>query len=118
MSFSRAEFDLITGLPHDQMYVEPQNLNPRRLRSLYLDDKLDMKALELNQSFPRLNFQSDEDAVKMAIFYLIELAMMDREKKQQMDWKMLGIIDDWDFFCSYDWLSILPTLYTRLEIFT
>lgn len=53
--------------------------------------------------FLNYEFESDEDAVKMAIFYFLELAMMGRERRQHMDWMMLDFIDIWEDFCSCDW---------------
>lgn len=44
-----------------------------------------MNGNELDKDFPDFQFQSDEDAVKMVVFYFIELAMMGRERRQHMD---------------------------------
>lgn len=56
-------------------------------------DRVDMNWTELNKLFPKYEFENGEDAVKMAVFYFIKLAMMNRERRQHMDWTMLSVID-------------------------
>ncbi|TYJ95754.1 hypothetical protein E5676_scaffold110G00110 [Cucumis melo var. makuwa] len=58
----------------------------QRLRCLYLGDRSNMNGIEVGQRLLTLNFESDEDVVKMSLFYFIELAMMERERRQHMDW--------------------------------
>lgn len=62
-----------------------------------------MNGSELDNLFPDYEFVSDEDAVKMVVFYFIELTMMGREKRQHMDWTMLASINEWKDFFNYDW---------------
>ena len=44
-----------------------------------------MNGLELDKDYVTLNFESDEDAVKMSLFYFIKLAMMRREGRQHIN---------------------------------
>lgn len=66
-----------------------------------------MKGSELDKEYQTLNFESDEDVVKMSLFYFIELVMMGREKRQHMDWTILSLIDDVENFMSYDWGELI-----------
>ncbi|KAA0052021.1 hypothetical protein E5676_scaffold409G001620 [Cucumis melo var. makuwa] len=61
-----------------------------------------MNGLELDKEYPTLNFESDEDVVKMSFFYFIELAMMGKERTHYRYWTMLGLIHDLENFMSYD----------------
>ncbi|KAA0058524.1 hypothetical protein E5676_scaffold606G001110 [Cucumis melo var. makuwa] len=56
-----------------------------RLRRLYLGDMSNMNGSGLDKYYSTLNFESDEDVVKMSLFYFIELAMIGRERRQHMD---------------------------------
>ncbi|KAA0040653.1 hypothetical protein E6C27_scaffold370G00070 [Cucumis melo var. makuwa] len=53
-----------------------------------------MNGFELDKDYPTLQFESDEDAIKMFIFYFIKLPMMGKERRQHMDWMMLGLINN------------------------
>ncbi|KAA0068109.1 Ulp1-like peptidase [Cucumis melo var. makuwa] len=66
-----------------------------------------MNGSKLDKEYPTLNFESNEDAVKMSLFYFVELAMMAREGRQYMDWTMLGLLDDLEDFVSYDWGELI-----------
>ncbi|KAA0046524.1 Ulp1-like peptidase [Cucumis melo var. makuwa] len=66
-----------------------------------------MNGSKLDKNYLILNFESDEDAVKMLLFFFIELAMMGRERRQYIDWTMLGLIDDLDDFVTYDWDELI-----------
>lgn len=61
----------------------------------------------LDKLFLEYEFKSDEDAVKMEVFYFIELGMMGRERRQYMNWTILSVIDGWEDFCSYDWGNMI-----------
>ncbi|KGN57895.1 hypothetical protein Csa_010434 [Cucumis sativus] len=78
-----------------------------RLRQLYLGDRSNMNGLELDKDYLTLTFESDEDVVKISLFYFVELAMIGRERRQHMDWTMLGVIDDLEDFVSYDWGELI-----------
>lgn len=106
VSFGKREFDLITGLRHTMNRVD-EDVRNRRLRILYFQDKASVKCSELEKIFLEHTFENDEDAVKIAIVYFIELAMMGKERKQKMDTSLLGIVDRWEVFCNYDWSSMI-----------
>ena len=59
-----------------------------------LEDMTNMNGSELDKNHPTLQFEGDEDTVKMLIFYFIKLMMISRERRQYIDWTMLGLIDD------------------------
>lgn len=46
------------------------------LIQLYLGDSTNMNGAELDKNNLNLRFESDDDALKMFIFYFIELAMI------------------------------------------
>ncbi|TYK16254.1 hypothetical protein E5676_scaffold21G00220 [Cucumis melo var. makuwa] len=50
-----------------------------------------MNRSEFKKDYPTLQFENDEDVVKMLIFYFIELAKKDKERRQHMNWTMLGL---------------------------
>ena len=56
-----------------------------RLRRLYLDDKSNMNGSKLDKEYLTLSFESDGNAIKMFFFYFIELTMMGRERRYNMD---------------------------------
>lgn len=66
-----------------------------------------MKGNELDNLFPSIKFENDEDAVKVALFYFIELVMMGRERTRLIDISLLGIIDDWELFCNENWSRMI-----------
>lgn len=49
---------------------------------------------ELDKLFLTLEFENDDDTVKIVVFYFFELAMIGRERKQQINVAMLDLIDD------------------------
>ncbi|KAA0063167.1 hypothetical protein E6C27_scaffold381G00530 [Cucumis melo var. makuwa] len=57
-----------------------------------------MNTSKINKDYSTLNFKSDEDVMKISLFYFIKFAMMGRERRQHMDWTMLGLIDDLEDF--------------------
>ena len=61
-----------------------------------------MNGSELDKDYPTLNFKRDRDEVKIFLFYFIKLAMIERERRQHMDWTMLGLINDLVNLISYD----------------
>lgn len=48
-------------------------------------ERVDMLEIESDNSFLNYEFESGEDAIKMAIFNFLKLAMMGRERRQHMD---------------------------------
>lgn len=66
-----------------------------------------MLEIESDNSFLNYEFESGEDAIKMAIFNFLKLAMMGRERRQHMDWTLLDFIDVWEVFYSYNWGHML-----------
>ncbi|TYK11922.1 hypothetical protein E5676_scaffold177G00900 [Cucumis melo var. makuwa] len=74
----------------------------QRLRCLYLRDRFNINESELDKDYSTLNFESDDNAMKMSLFYFIKLAMMERERRLYMDWTMLGLINDLEDFVSYN----------------
>lgn len=61
-----------------------------------------MNGSELDKDYLTLNFKRDRDEVKIFLFYFIKLAMIGRERRQHMDWTMLGLINDFVNLISYD----------------
>ena len=79
-------FDISTGLRfRSRLIVKFKQKKAVRLRRLYLDDKKNTNKSELDKEYLTLNFESDEDAMKMSLFYFIELVMMERKRRQHMD---------------------------------
>lgn len=106
VSFSQREFDLITGLRHRRRHVK-SDVRSTRLKTKYLKCDKTMKGNELDNLFPSIKFENDEDAVKVALFYFIELVMMGRERTRLIDISLLGIIDDWELFCNENWSRMI-----------
>lgn len=106
ISFGQRKFDLIIGLRHSTRHVR-SNICSAKLRRIYLNDSTTMKGFELDRLFPSLQFENDQDVVKMTIFYFIKLAMMGRERKQQMDMSLLSVIDEWDRFRNKNWSKMI-----------
>lgn len=86
VSFGRNEFDIVTQLRYRlRSVVEFEQDRALKLRRLYLGDKTNMKGNELDKDFQDFEFQSDEDEVKMTVFYFIELAMIRKGRRQHID---------------------------------
>ena len=67
-----------------------------------MSDKTNMNGADLYINYPNIKFESDEDAMKISLFYFIELVMIGREMRQHMGLTMLGLIDDLEDFINYD----------------
>lgn len=102
MSFGWREFDLIKGLRYQTRQVD-SNSTHVRLRRKYLNDNEDMKEYELDVLYPSIEFENDEEVVKMSPLYFIEFAFMRREQKSSMHYKFLGYVDDWEALCNIVW---------------
>lgn len=65
-----------------------------RLKALYLEDCVTI----LCEKFEKLNnfmqFEIEEDIVKLSLFYFIEFVMMENERRQFIDTSTLNVIDD------------------------
>lgn len=105
VSFGKEEFDLITGLRHSTTTIRRQ-IDGNRLRTLYLDDSISIKCEDFEEIYLSMEFENEEDGVKMSLFYFIELVMMGRERRQLMDTSTLNVIDDWELFCNEDWSTL------------
>lgn len=101
--FGQEVFDTITELrARSRCPIKFDTDKALRLRHLYLGDRFNMNRPKSDKDYTTLNFESHEDAMKMWIFYFIELAMIGRERRQYIDWTVLGFIDDLEDFVSYD----------------
>lgn len=54
---------------------------------------MNVKTLELDELYLNLEFDNDEDTVKVSMFYFFELALMGRERKRLVDHSLLFLID-------------------------
>ncbi|TYK26624.1 Ulp1-like peptidase [Cucumis melo var. makuwa] len=82
VSFGLKDFDTITGLrARPRRPIQLDDDKALRLRHLYLGDQSNMNGLELDKDYPTLNFESDKDAMKMLLYYLIELPMNGTERR-------------------------------------
>lgn len=72
---------------------------------------------DVEVAFEKIKSTNDQDAVKVALALYIETVMMDKHKKTQFDMKTLGIVDDFEVFDNYDWLSVFfNRLLTNMKI--
>ncbi|XP_038904324.1 uncharacterized protein LOC120090678 [Benincasa hispida] len=103
VSFGREEFDIVTNLRYRPRHVvEFDEDIALKLGKLYFGNRINMNGVELDKDFSDFEFKSDEDVVKLVVSYFIELEMMRMKRSQHMDLTMLGMIDVWEDFCSYD----------------
>lgn len=68
--FGRKDFDIIIGLRfRSRCPIQFEQEKALRLGRLCLGDKKNMNGFELDKEYPTLNFESDEDEMKMSLFY-------------------------------------------------
>lgn len=77
-------------------------MNLNRIKPLNCDNYIWAIGRITRTNNPILNFKSDKGTMKISLFYFIEHAMIGRERRQHMDWTMLGLIDDLKDFISYN----------------
>lgn len=83
VSLEKENFDIITGLKYSSI-CEVQFEQNKPLQ-LYLGHITSMNGYELEKDYPILQFENDEDVVKISVYYFIELAMIGRKRRQHMD---------------------------------
>lgn len=77
VSSGRGEFNLITRLRYQTRQVKSNSLV--RLRRKYLNGNEDLKRYELDVLFLLIEFENDEDAIKIGLFYFIDFSLIGRE---------------------------------------
>lgn len=88
VSFGQEQFDIVIGFRYRSRHmVQGDEYKPHGLRQLWfrVTNKTEINWLELVKLFLTYEFASDEDTIKMTIFYFIELAMMRRERRQHWE---------------------------------
>ena len=66
-----------------------------------------MNGSKLDKEYLTLNFESGKDAMKMLLLYFIEFFMMGRERRQHINWTMLGLIHELEDFVRIKYLGTL-----------
>ncbi|XP_022154561.1 uncharacterized protein LOC111021802 [Momordica charantia] len=105
MSFERTKFHLISGLKYVRTPVR-ENTLPHRLMTLYFNDKTDLVLSDFEKMYTAARFEDDYDVVKVLIVYMVGIGLLGRERMVKFDHTLLGIVDDWEVCCNYNWASL------------
>ncbi|KAA0039158.1 Ulp1-like peptidase [Cucumis melo var. makuwa] len=76
--------------------------------------------LEVEEIFKNFDFTNDDDVVKVALALFIEIVMVGKDKKMQLDIDVLGRVDDEEIFKNFDsstffYTCLLNNLKTILQ---
>ena len=107
--FSLHEFNLVTGLNCGPFMSidEYKNLSSKRLLDEHFNSVEDVSKSLVQSVFLNCTSSNDEDVVKLALLYLLEILLLGKESKNKVDKSHLAMVDNLELFNAYPWGKIV-----------
>lgn len=107
VTFSKVEFLLMTGFWSSINVVDRSTTEGNRLWDRYFPTRGRLTIFYLEKEYPKLEFDNDDDGVKVSLVYYTESTMMGKDKHMSVDLSLFVNVNDVRHFNSMDWRSIL-----------
>ncbi|KAL5814586.1 hypothetical protein ACOSQ4_025227 [Xanthoceras sorbifolium] len=110
--FSRVEFGLVTGLKFGKNKETPHQISERlgqRIRRIHFNDakKIYVDTLETYYSAYIPKDEEDDEILKLALLLFLEVTLLGKDKRTQIDYFCMQLVDDLDAFNEFPWGSFI-----------
>ncbi|XP_038895909.1 uncharacterized protein LOC120084079 [Benincasa hispida] len=111
VTFSKDDFLVMTGLWQSPSRIDRNQQSSYELAIKYFGNRVKKDTLhlrELKEKYKDLEFENDDDAVKISLVYYTEVAMMGKNKqKNAVDLKRFKDVQSLEYYNSIDWGTII-----------